>query len=133
MLVTHAPVAVSFIRAPVQNDTALLKLADSLINPSLHFGIRNDMFHPLAIHSIATVSMLLQTKTTSAFLYQILIYIGVCQDNAVCYHSWPQPTRGTIPLIRTRSGHSIGLVIGSRFYSIHQQCTPTKPGYLWVV
>ena len=46
---------------------ALLKLADSLINPSLHFGIRNDMFHPLAIHSIATVSMLLQTKTTSAF------------------------------------------------------------------
>jgi FKBP12-rapamycin complex-associated protein len=45
---------------------ALLKLVDSLINPSLHFGICNDLFHPLAIHSIGTVSMLLQTKTTSA-------------------------------------------------------------------
>ena len=45
---------------------ALLRLTDSLVNPSLHFGIHSEQFCPLAIESIKTVSKLLQTKTPSA-------------------------------------------------------------------
>ena len=45
---------------------ALLKLTDSLVNPSLYFGISSDKFQPLAIDSIKTVSSLLQTKKTSS-------------------------------------------------------------------
>ncbi len=45
---------------------ALLKLTDSLVNPSLYFGIRSPKFRPLAIDSIRTVSKLLQTKNISS-------------------------------------------------------------------
>ena len=45
---------------------ALLKLVDSLINPSMHFGIRNEKCSTLAIYTIKTVSLLLRTKTTNA-------------------------------------------------------------------
>jgi hypothetical protein len=50
---------------------ALLKLTDSLVNPSLYFGIQSGKFRPLAIDSIKTVSRLLQTKTTSSLKGQM--------------------------------------------------------------